>query len=265
MAADNQRTGRWRALARHAACCAVALFLCTARDGVTAADVMTRALPMRDTMLAEIAQDYRETADYTGLHAMSDAVRRALAAVPRDAFVSASDRDRAYMNRPLSIGHGQTISQPFIVALMTDLAALSPGDRVLEIGTGSGYQAAVLAALGAEVYTIEIVAPLGLAARERLARFGYRAEVRIGDGNAGWPEHAPFDAILVTAAGPLPTALTGQLKAGGRLVMPIGAAQGTQQLTVFTRDAAGQVTPSAKLPVRFVPLTGATDGQAGHH
>lgn len=214
---------------------------------------------MREALLEEIAADYRETADYTGLRAMSPAVREALRRVPREAFVETHDAARAYINRPLSIGHGQTISQPFIVALMTDLLAVAPGDRVLEIGTGSGYQAAVLAELGCEVYTIEIVDALADTARERLARLGYaKVSVRSGDGNLGWPEHAPFAAIIVTAAGPLPPALVAQLAPGGRLVIPLGSAAGEQLLTVVTRSAEGEVRLERRLPVRFVPLTGDT-------
>ena len=216
----------------------------------------------RERLLEEIALDYRETADYTGLRAMSRAVRRALGKVPREAFVDAEDADQAYVNRPLSIGHGQTISQPYIVALMSDLLEVDAGDRVLEIGTGSGYQAAVLAELGAEVYTIEIVAPLGEQARQRLAGLGYeQVHVRVGDGNLGWPEAAPFDGIIVTAAGPIPPALVEQLAPDGRLVMPVGVSGGDQELVVITRKADGTLNRTSKLPVRFVPLTGATSGR----
>jgi protein-L-isoaspartate(D-aspartate) O-methyltransferase len=216
----------------------------------------------RARLLDEIALDYRETADYTGLRAMSPAVRRAMGKVPRENFVDDEDADQAYVNRPLSIGHGQTISQPYIVALMTDLLAVEAGDRVLEIGTGSGYQAAVLGELGAEVYTIEIVAPLGEQARERLARMGYdRVHVRIGDGNLGWPEAAPFDGIIVTAAGPIPPALVEQLAPDGRLVMPVGVSGGDQELVVITRNPDGTLNQTPRLPVRFVPLTGDTTGR----
>jgi len=214
---------------------------------------------MREKLLDEIARDYRETADWTGLREMSPAVREALTRVPRAAFVREEDAARAYVNRSLSIGHGQTISQPFIVALMSDLLEVAPGARVLEIGTGSGYQAAVLAELGARVWTIEIVDALAATARERFERLGYTGiAVRAGDGNLGWPEEAPFDGIIVTAAGPLPPALVEQLAPGGRLVMPIEAAAGEQQLTVFTRGPDGALAREEKLPVRFVPLTGAT-------
>ena len=220
---------------------------------------------MREAMLEEIAQDFLETADYTGLRAMSPAVRDAMGTVPREAFVRDDDSARAYVNRPLSIGHGQTISQPFIVALMTELLGVSAGARVLDVGTGSGYQAAVLAALGAEVCSIEIIPALAAAASERLAKLGYAVDVRAGDGHLGWPERAPFDAIIVTAGGPVPPALLAQLGPGGRLVMPIGTAPGEQQLTVITRGPAGAITRVAKLPVRFVPLTGDTAGGAPRH
>jgi len=214
---------------------------------------------MRDTLLDEIALDYRETAPWTGLRDMSPAVREALRRVPRESFVRADDAPWAYVNRPLPIGHGQTISQPFIVALMSDLLEVEPGDRVLEIGTGSGYQAAVLAELGARVWTIEIVAALAASARERLAALGYaQVTVRAGDGNLGWPEEAPFDGIIVTAAGPVPPALLEQLAPGGRLVIPVGSTGSDQQLTIITRREDGSLARDEKLPVRFVPLTGDT-------
>lgn len=184
------------------------------------------------------------------------AVLRALRAVPRHEFVPAEGRERAYADHPLPIGEGQTISQPYIVALMTELAQVRPGHRVLEIGTGSGYQAAVLAELGAEVWTIEIVEPLGRRAAADLARTGYgRVRTKMGDGYVGWPEAAPFDAVLVTAAPPhVPAPLLEQLKPGGRLVVPEGRLE--QELVVYTKDAAGRVRRTSTLPVRFVPMTG---------
>ncbi len=175
--------------------------------------------------------------------------------VPRHLFVPPAVAREAYGDHPLPIGHGQTISQPYIVAFMTEAVGLKGGERVLEVGTGSGYQAAVLARMTAEVYTIEIVEPLGVEARDRLARFGYRGvEVRIGDGYAGWPEAAPFDAIVVTAAAPrVPEPLKAQLKDGGRLVIPVG--DETQELMVLTRR--GDTFEERRvLPVRFVPMTG---------
>jgi protein-L-isoaspartate(D-aspartate) O-methyltransferase len=180
---------------------------------------------------------------------------RALRAVPRHLFVPAAEAASAYDDRPLPIGHEQTISQPFIVAFMTEALKLQGGEKVLEVGTGSGYQAAVLAAAGAKVHTIEIVAPLAEEARERLARLGYdTVEVRAGDGYLGWPEAAPFDAIIITAAAPrIPEPLKAQLKDGGRLVMPLG--DQAQELVLVTRT--GAAFPERRLiPVRFVPMTG---------
>jgi len=209
-------------------------------------------------MLREIARDFAETARMTGISTPSAPVVAALRAVPRHAFVAAHNRDAAYANRPLPIGHGQTISQPFIVALMTELAAITPGARVLEIGTGSGYQAAVLDALGARVYTIEIIPALASQAAAVLTDQGHTGvEVRIGDGNRGWPEAAPFDAIIVTAGGSLPPALIEQLAPGGRLVIPLDTPLGHQDLTLFEKLPDGTVHRRSILPVRFVPLIGA--------
>jgi protein-L-isoaspartate(D-aspartate) O-methyltransferase len=183
------------------------------------------------------------------------AVLRAMRTVPRHEFVPPPVREDAYADRPLSIGHGQTISQPYIVALMTELAAVKPGDRVLEIGTGSGYQAAILAELGARVHSIEIVEPLARSAAETLRRLGYdRVEVRHGDGYRGWPEAAPFAAIVATAAPPdVPPALLAQLAPGGRLVIPVGT--GEQELRLLVRTPTGVETRRV-VPVRFVPMVG---------
>jgi len=209
-------------------------------------------------MLRDIAHDFAETARATGIRAPSPALTAALLEVPRHAFVAADSRDAAYANRPLPIGHGQTISQPFIVALMTELAAIAPGSRVLEIGTGSGYQAAVLDALGARVFTIEIIPALANQAARVLADQGHgEVEVRVGDGNRGWPEAAPFDAILVTAGGSLPPSLVDQLAPGGRLVIPLDTPLGHQDLTLFEKSVDGTVQRRSILPVRFVPLIGA--------
>ncbi len=183
-------------------------------------------------------------------------VLRAMRNVPRHLFVPESQRRHAYEDRPLPIGHRQTISQPYIVALMTELAAVKPEDRVLEIGTGSGYQAAVLAEMGVRVFSIEIVEPLAKRAKRTLDALGYgkRVEVRHGDGYAGWPAHAPFDAVVVTAAPPkIPEPLKQQLKVGGRLVIPVG--DYFQKLVVVTRTEKGFRKRSVA-PVRFVPMTG---------
>jgi protein-L-isoaspartate(D-aspartate) O-methyltransferase len=184
-------------------------------------------------------------------------VKEAMARVPRHLFVPPAQKPYAYENRPLAIGHGQTISQPYIVALMTDLLKPGPEDRVLEIGTGSGYQAAVLAELVRSVYTIEIVEPLATEARERLARLGYRnVEVRAGDGYKGWKEHAPFDAIMVTAgAAEVPPPLLEQLKPGGRMVIPVGPVHSIQYLTLIEKRADGSIRSRRVAPVRFVPFT----------
>jgi len=183
-------------------------------------------------------------------------VKEAMLRVPRHLFVAPDAQRYAYENAPLPIGHGQTISQPYIVGLMTDVLALRRGDRVLEIGTGSGYQAAVLAEIVAKVYTIEIVAPLAAEARARLARLGYRnVEVRTGDGYKGWPEQAPFDAIMVTAgAEETPAPLLEQLKPGGKLVIPLGPSS-DQRLTLIEKQADGRIRSREIIPVRFVPFT----------
>lgn len=182
-------------------------------------------------------------------------VLRAMSAVPREKFVPKELRNSAYDDRPLPIGYGQTISQPFIVAFMTEQLQPKKTQRVLEIGTGSGYQAAVLSDLVSEVYTIEIVRPLAQRAEAVLRELGYKnVRVRAGDGYKGWPEHAPFDAIIVTAAPDhVPTPLVEQLKEGGRMVIPVGAS-GSQKLYLLEKQA-GQIKQTAVIPVRFVPLT----------
>jgi protein-L-isoaspartate(D-aspartate) O-methyltransferase len=184
------------------------------------------------------------------------ATLRAMREVPRHELVPAEFRDEAYEDHPLPIGFGQTISQPYIVAYMTEVVRPRPGMRILEVGTGSGYQAAVLAATGAEVYTIEIFRALADSARARLARLGHaKVTVRYGDGHEGWPEKAPFDAILVTAAaGHIPPALTRQLKPGGRMVIPVGSVYGAQYLILVEKDAKGSLRTRNLLPVAFVPM-----------
>jgi protein-L-isoaspartate(D-aspartate) O-methyltransferase len=211
----------------------------------------------RAGMVAEIAAMARETGGETGRPKFGDAVMAAMGKVPRHRFVSVIGDAVAYENRPLSIGEGQTISQPYIVALMTDLLDLRSTDRVLEVGTGSGYQAAVLAELVTRVYSIEIVEPLGRRAAKLLGELGYgNVEVRIGDGYGGWPAAAPFDAIIVTAApAAVPQPLIDQLKPGGRMVIPVGGSPEAQQLLLLRKEADGSTTTRRTLPVRFVPLT----------
>ena len=179
--------------------------------------------------------------------------------VPRHLFVPEPQRTEAYSDSPLPIGHDQTISQPYIVAFMTQALDVAPGHRVLEVGTGSGYQAAILGALAKDVYSIEIVAPLAERARETLSALGYRnIQVRTGNGYLGWPEHAPYDRIMVTAApDEVPTALLQQLKLGGLIVIPVGTV--TQELRILRRTVTGTET-LGRLPVRFVPMTNKPGG-----
>jgi protein-L-isoaspartate(D-aspartate) O-methyltransferase len=209
-------------------------------------------------MVKEVMADAAATAAYSGSAALDPRVVAAMRKVERHRFVPFFLRPLAYLNRPLPIGHGQTISQPFIVALMTDLMKLKPGDRVLEIGTGSGYQAAVLAEIAGSVYSIEIVEPLGREAAGRLKELGYRnVQTQVGDGYYGWPEAAPFDAIMVTAAAShVPPPLIRQLKPGGRMVIPLGTQFMTQSLMLVEKQPDGSVTSRQILPVMFVPLTG---------
>jgi len=210
----------------------------------------------RARMVAEVEAMYAETRSETGLAAMSPAVRTAMGKVERHRLIPPGETSRSYRNHPLPIGSGQTISQPYIVALSADLLNPKPRDVILEVGTGSGYQAAVLAEIVARVYSIEILPALGNEARKRLEELGYgNIEVRIGDGYAGWPEKAPFDGIVVTAAAPgVPQALVDQLKPGGRMVIPVGGAGDIQFLKLLTRRADGGVDEKRVLPVRFVPL-----------
>ncbi|HWC07074.1 MAG TPA: protein-L-isoaspartate(D-aspartate) O-methyltransferase [Gemmatimonadota bacterium] len=186
------------------------------------------------------------------------AVLGAMLALPRHLFVPEAHRDRAYGDHPLPIGHGQTISQPYIVAFMTELLELEPADHVLEVGTGTGYQAAVAALLVDSVFSVEIVPELAAEAADRLERLGYRdVEVRNADGYYGWEEHAPFDAIFVTAAaGHVPPPLVQQLAPGGRMAIPVGGPFQLQNLVLVEKAADGTVTTRSVLPVQFVPLTG---------
>jgi protein-L-isoaspartate(D-aspartate) O-methyltransferase len=212
----------------------------------------------RHKMVKAIEADVRETSLYINKKSLDPRVMEVMDKVERHKFVPPSEQTWAYANRPLPIGHGQTISQPYIVALMTDLISVDPGDRVLEIGTGSGYQAAVLAEMGTEVFTIEIIDPLARQASRRLADLGYsQVKTREGDGYYGWEDEAPFDAIVVTAAADhVPPPLVRQLKPGGVMVIPVGSRFMVQQLVLVTKDSAGSITTRQILPVRFVPLTG---------
>ena len=214
----------------------------------------------RSALLREIEADFAATGGRTGEAHIAPEVARAMLAVPRHEFVNPAQREFAYENFPLPIGRGQTISQPFIVAIMSQLARAGPGDRVLEVGTGSGYQAAVLAELGARVFTIETIPELASRAAATLDRLGYRkVTVRVGDGTLGWPEEAPFDAIIVTAGGrAVPKALIDQLAPGGRMVIPVGG-YGFQSLKVIARHQNGDLDSTDVLPVAFVPLV---DGDA---
>jgi protein-L-isoaspartate(D-aspartate) O-methyltransferase len=222
---------------------------------MSAADAQDYAA-QRARLVVEVDAMYSATRAETGLPAMSPAVRAALGKVERHRFVPAGHQSLAYRDHPLPIGSGQTISQPYIVALSTDLVQPQPGQRVLEVGTGSGYQAAMLAEIVQQVYSIELIPALGRDAAERLKTLRYmNVEVRIGDGYAGWPEQAPFDAIVVTAAAPqVPPALLEQLKPGGRLVIPVGASLGAQELLLLEKRADGSIARRSVLPVRFVPL-----------
>lgn len=211
-----------------------------------------------EALIAEVESEVRMTSDSLGFARLDPAVIEALRSVPRHAFVPEWQQDLAYRNHPLPIGAGQTISQPYIVAVMSQMLQVGPGDRVFELGTGSGYQAAILAAMGVDVYSVEIVPGLAERARKTLAALGYdRVQVRAGDGWAGWPEAAPFDGIIVTAAAPrIPAPLVAQLKTGGHLVIPVGQPDGLQELVVYEKEPSGELVGRHRLPVRFVPVTG---------
>ena len=209
----------------------------------------------------QMVDEIRAMADETGDYAagpISERVLSVMAAVPRHRFVPEGEIYGAYYNHPLPIGYGQTISQPYIVALMTNLLALDKQRSVLEVGTGSGYQTAVLAEMAGRVYSMEIVEPLAMSAASLLGELGYaNIEVKAGDGHAGWPEHAPYDAIIVTAAaGDVPHQLLDQLMPGGRMVIPVGGCSYIQELILITKDRDGSSHRQEILPVRFVPLTG---------
>jgi len=243
-------------LARWAGAAARAAGLVLAGLAMTETQAQTDPAAQRAQMVAEVEAMYAETRFETGIGQMSSAVRTAMGKVERHRLVSTDQAPFAYRNHPLPIGAGQTISQPYIVALSADLIDPEPGDVVLEIGTGSGYQAAVLAEIVNKVYTIEIIPSLAQRAEERLTALGYRnIEVRVGDGYLGWPEHAPFDGIVVTAAAPsIPGALVAQLKPGGKMAIPVGGEGDIQFLMLVTKSADGEVRQRRVLPVRFVPM-----------
>ncbi len=209
-------------------------------------------------LLQDIEAEVALTRTWIGKERLDSRVMEAMAAVPRDEFVPPESRAYAFDNGPVPIGRGQTISQPYIVALMTDLLAPAPADTVLEVGTGSGYQAAVLSLLARQVFSLEIIPELAASAATRLDRLGYRnVTVRQADGYYGWSEHAPYDGIIVTAAAPsIPPPLIAQLKPGGKLVIPVGLPYAHQELVVIEKSLGGEVERRNVLGVAFVPLTG---------
>lgn len=220
--------------------------------------------PEISLLLDEVREEVRCTRDLTGRASLDERVYTALRRVPRHVFLPDDLRWAAYRNTALPIGYRQTISQPYVVALMTDLIDPKPGDVILEIGTGSGYQAAILSCLVRQVYSLEIVEELAMQARDRLQRLGFaNVEVSVGNGHYGWPEHAPYDSIVVTAAAPsVPAALVAQLKPGGTLVIPVGNRYTGQDLKVLRKDEAGGIEERSVLPVIFVPLTGSPEPPA---
>ncbi|THK34531.1 protein-L-isoaspartate(D-aspartate) O-methyltransferase [Ensifer sp. MPMI2T] len=230
----------------------------------SAAAVVSTSAPAQDrageraAMIETIKSHARSAPSAVEGQGIDPAVLETMAKVPRHLFVPEELRGAAYRDRPLPIGYGQTISQPFIVALMTDLINVGPGDVVLEVGTGSGYQAAVLSPRAGKVYSIEIIPELGKRAAARLAELRYgNVEVKVGDGYYGWPEHAPFDGIVVTAAAShIPPPLVEQLAKGGRMVVPVGAPFATQFLMLVEKRQDGSITTRQLLPVGFVPLRG---------
>lgn len=249
----SQRQPRMKERAAVRRAGAMALLLALSAGALAAGDGYENA---RQVMLAAIRATVADTQDYTGLARLDDRVMQAMAAVPRHEFVPPALREFAYLNKPLPIGEGQTISQPYIVALMTQLAGVEADDVVLEVGTGSGYQAAVLARLARHVYSVEIIEPLGQQAEQTLARLGVaNVSVKIGDGYQGWTEHAPYDAIVVTAAPAAPPPrLLEQLKPGARLVVPVGPQRRAQSLRVLEKKADGGIEVQDILPVAFVPM-----------
>ena len=210
----------------------------------------------RDNMIREIENEVLLTRSYIGKNKLADRVMAAMKSVPRHEFVPSNQQLLAYINGPLSIGHGQTISQPYIVALMTDMLNINEDSVVLEIGTGSGYQAAVLATIAKQVYTMEVIPELMESAKQKFEKLGYHnIECRLGDGYEGWPEHAPYDGILVTAAADeFPHDLLDQLKPGANMAVPVGPVYGPQELILVNKDESGKITTRDILAVAFVPL-----------
>jgi protein-L-isoaspartate(D-aspartate) O-methyltransferase len=217
----------------------------------------------REDLIREIEAEARDTQSWTGRGTISSRILEAIAMVPRHAFVPDGEVGLAYGNFPLPIGFGQTISQPYIVAIMTELLDLDESDRVLEVGTGSGYQAAVLAELVAEVFTVEFVPELAEAAERRLTGLGYRnVHVRAGNGRLGWPEEAPFDAVMITAAADqIPPAVAQQLRVGGHIIVPLAQTAFSQQLVLGIKRRDGHIDSRVVLPVAFVPLRGRDDDE----
>jgi protein-L-isoaspartate(D-aspartate) O-methyltransferase len=212
----------------------------------------------RARMVQEIEAEAEYTSRLTGKGSFDARVMAVMNTVARHKFVPSDTESLAYLNQPLNIGFGQTISPPYIVALMTDLLALRKDDIVLEVGTGCGYQTAILSELAKQVYTVEVIGDLSEQARQRLSTMGRKnIEFRVADGYHGWSQHAPFDAIMVTAAADtIPKPLVDQLKPGGRMAIPVGTAYSGQTLTLVQKDKAGSITKKRVLPVAFVPLTG---------
>ena len=213
---------------------------------------------LRQSMVDEVLAMIHDTRSFTGTDEFSVPVMDSMGEVPRHKFVPTAQKIFSYENRPLAIGYGQTISQPYIVALMTDLLKVNGESTVLEVGTGSGYQAAILSGLVKDVYSIEVVEELAEQAKQRLDELGYdNVHVKHGDGYYGWEEHAPFDGIIVTAvAGQIPPPLIEQLKVNGRMVIPVGTPFSSQYLVLVKKSSEGKVRTQQILPVRFVPLTG---------
>jgi protein-L-isoaspartate(D-aspartate) O-methyltransferase len=245
--------GRWIQLVL-----ASLIVLVFARPGGTQTTEEPRQGRARAALMDEVETELRAAGGRLGFAHPDPAVLKAMGMVKRHRFVPEKYQSQAYANHPLPIGHGQTISQPFVVAMMSQLLRVATGDKVLEIGSGSGYQAAILAEMGARVCSIEIIRPLAESARQRLKEEGYgdRVRVTIADGYFGWEEEAPFDAIIVTAAADhIPPPLIAQLINGGRMVIPVGGRFAVQQLVLLTKDSKGDVRTRQLMPVRFVPLT----------